>query len=48
MHRVTDVPDTEKNGRMQTATASVAVLPEATEVKGGNMVAGGREATEVC
>ncbi|MDD5396246.1 MAG: peptide chain release factor 1 [Patescibacteria group bacterium] len=31
VHRVQRVPETEKNGRVHTSTASVAVLPEATE-----------------
>lgn len=32
VHRVQRVPDTEKNGRVHTSTASVAVLPEAEEI----------------
>jgi len=32
VHRVQRVPNTEKNGRVHTSTASVAILPEATEV----------------
>jgi peptide chain release factor 1 len=31
VHRVQRIPNTEKNGRVHTSTASVAVLPEATE-----------------
>lgn len=32
VHRVQRVPETEKNGRVHTSTATVAVLPEAEEV----------------
>ena len=32
VHRVQRVPETEKNGRIHTSTATVAVLPEAEEV----------------
>ena len=32
VHRVQRIPSTEKNGRVHTSTASVAILPEATEV----------------
>ncbi len=32
VHRVQRVPETEKNGRVHTSTATVAVLPEATDV----------------
>jgi peptide chain release factor 1 len=32
VHRVQRIPETEKTGRIHTSTASVAVLPEATEV----------------
>ncbi|MCX6741191.1 MAG: peptide chain release factor 1 [Candidatus Parcubacteria bacterium] len=32
VHRVQRIPNTEKNGRVHTSTASVAILPEATEV----------------
>jgi peptide chain release factor 1 len=32
VHRVQRVPETEKNGRVHTSTASVAILPEAEEV----------------
>jgi len=32
VHRVQRVPETEKNGRVHTSTATVAVLPEAKEV----------------
>jgi peptide chain release factor 1 len=33
VHRVQRVPETEKNGRIHTSTATVAVLPEAEEVE---------------
>lgn len=33
VHRVQRIPDTEKNGRIHTSTASVAVLKEATEAE---------------
>ena len=33
VHRVQRVPETEKNGRVHTSTATVAVLPEAEEVE---------------
>jgi len=32
VHRVQRVPETEKNGRVHTSTATIAVLPEATDV----------------
>ena len=32
VHRVQRIPETEKNGRVHTSTATVAVLPEAEEV----------------
>lgn len=32
VHRVQRIPETEKSGRVHTSTASVAVLPEATDV----------------
>ena len=32
VHRVQRIPVTESNGRIQTSTASVAVMPEAEEV----------------
>lgn len=32
VHRATKVPDNDKHGRMQTGTAVVIVLPEASEV----------------
>jgi hypothetical protein len=35
VHRAQAVPFTEKTGKMQTGTATVAVLAEATEVIGG-------------
>ena len=34
VHRVQRVPDTESQGRIHTSTATVAVLPEADEVRG--------------
>jgi len=33
VHRVQRVPETEKNGRVHTSTATVAVLPEAEEIE---------------
>ena len=33
VHRVQRIPETEKNGRVHTSTATVAVLPEAEEVE---------------
>jgi peptide chain release factor 1 len=33
VHRVQRIPETEKNGRVHTSTATVAVLPEAKEVE---------------
>lgn len=33
VHRVQRVPETEKNGRIHTSTATVAVLPEAEEIE---------------
>ena len=33
VHRVQRVPETESSGRIQTSTATVAVLPEAEEVE---------------
>lgn len=33
VHRVTMVPGNDKNGRMQTGTAVVVVLPEASDVR---------------
>ncbi|HRY82233.1 MAG TPA: peptide chain release factor 1 [Candidatus Moranbacteria bacterium] len=33
VHRVQRIPETEKNGRVHTSTATVAVLPEAQEVE---------------
>ena len=33
VHRVQRIPETESNGRIQTSTATVAVLPEADEVE---------------
>ncbi len=32
VHRVQRIPSTEKNGRVHTSTASVAILPEASEI----------------
>lgn len=32
VHRVTMVPDNDRHGRMQTGTAAVVALPEASEV----------------
>ncbi|MEK7580509.1 MAG: peptide chain release factor 1 [Patescibacteria group bacterium] len=32
VHRVQRIPETEKNGRIHTSTATVAVLPEATDI----------------
>jgi len=32
-HRVQRVPVTEANGRVHTSTATVAILPQATEVR---------------
>jgi peptide chain release factor 1 len=34
VHRVTMVPDNDKQGRMQTGTAVVIAMPEASEVRG--------------
>ena len=34
VHRVQRVPETEKDGRIHTSTASVVVMPEADEVGG--------------
>lgn len=33
VHRVQRIPETEKNGRVHTSTATVAVLPEAEEIE---------------
>ena len=35
-HRVQRVPVTEANGRVHTSTATVAILPQATEVRSPN------------